>query len=209
MRITRTLLLALAAALATLALTATVANALGAIEAVNEDTNQHCSLVLENCKVVAHSEQETMVSAHLFGLEFVQSTCEDEFTGYFDEDGSGQIRNQIITEHLGPCGKSACGSLPPVPAAPWPFTMEEGVGTEAIEVKFCLENLPNHDGATFCTINVDVDLVDHHQIELTAQNFSGSGVPCHGAAEQAFVEVTGHWLSEDLESDEIVLLHIT
>jgi hypothetical protein len=198
----RTLLLATAATLAAMALGASAANATEGVEASVEG-GEHCSVALENCVIEVHGTQEITITAHLFGMEFVQSGCESARTAYFDENGSGEWRNQIITQHSGDtCGKTACGSATP-PADPWPFQIEEdSAGEEQMEYTFCLENLPYpHSNPTSCTIDVDV-VTDHHDAEFTAD-----GSPCHGPSpENPIVEVDGHWISEE-GSDEIALAH--
>jgi hypothetical protein len=200
----RTLLLATATTLAALALTTTAANAASPVEASVEE-GEHCDIAVQNCEIVLHSTQEPIMTAHLFGFEFEQGECEDEFTAYLDESGSGQIRNQIITQHTGDtCGRTACGSLPPGPADPWSFTMEEDTaGEETMRVVFCFENLPNHDNETYCTVDVHVT-TDHHSTELSTEGPDGDGQRCE---QNPITEFLGHWIAEPDESDEIALVH--
>lgn len=198
MRIARKLTLLCAMAIAAIAMTASTASA-QAVEVSHEhedETLEHCT-ELDPCTVVAHSESVTTVDGHAFGFEQVQSQCFDEFTGQVFEDGSGAIHQQNLT---GPdCVKQACTTAG---ETEWPAQLSEAsAGEENMEIEFCLENLDGSD-PLHCTIDVHVELIDHHNAE-----FSADDVPCHGSGEPA-AEVTGHWETDPDLSDEINVTHL-
>jgi len=210
MRIARILMAAALTALAAMALTATTANA--QIEASNETTADHCDLALQNCEIVAHGETTTILEAHTFIGHVVNSECDDEFTGFLHEDGTGHIVNQVLVdEDPDSCTREPCEDIEPhgINEDEWPATLTEpGMNQEVMEVEFCLVNVDTHDEPIHCSLNIAVDNPDHHSVE-----FSADDVACHHLEGAPFgvlrVEVTGHWEGDSGASDEIEIVHPT
>jgi hypothetical protein len=197
MRIARTLMLALAAAIAAMAFAST-ANAEQMIEAVNEDTEQDCSVAAENCEIVAHSEpnQDTVLTGHFIGIEAIDSTCHDEFTGYLGADGEGHLTDQTLEGD--DCTRTPCEG----DEAEWPVRTEEtGTNELNMEIEFCLED--EDEVEVHCELDVHVEVMGHHSAEFSADNQR-----CHHVEGTSFdVEVDGHWETEAGESDEIEIVH--
>lgn len=215
MRIARTLVLALAAAIAAMALGATSASA-QAVELTNVNDPErpvHCDLAAQNCKIVAHSESETSLRGHQFGFESTVSRCLDEFTGFVGEDGTGHIVQQHLED--GPslnCEREPCGDEVHLGGeSEWPAVLRESAPDElTMEIEFCLEQ-HGHDSPVHCELDVDVTLDGHHSAEFRAEDSAQSDhhKECHHVeGSSAMVEVEGHWESEPEESDEIEVTHL-
>lgn len=209
MRIARTLVLALAAAIAAMAFAST-ANATSPIEAFNEDTGAACDVGLQNCEIVAHSEGHTLLIGHVIGFESTESQCFDEFTGYLGADGSGHLLHQDLTGGE-ECTRTPCEGQ----EGEWPASAEE-IGTNELnmEIRFCLDELDeNNDPAgtpVHCELDVHVEVLGHHSAEFLAEDSGQSdhAKRCHHVeGTSADVEVEGHWVTDAQQSDEIEIEH--
>lgn len=191
-------LVASAIALALSASTALAAHGT-AVEITNEATGQHCSLPLLNCKIVVHNtDGGTELVGHLFGIESTDSICNVEHTGYAGEDGTGHIVDHVLT---GPdCTRQPCSGV----EAEWPtHHAETGAGQEVTEVEWCLEPKGGGD-QIHCTVQIVVSGFNHNSAEASATDQA-----CESqSGTSARVELTGHWTTEDAESDDIEVIHL-
>lgn len=198
----RNIILGLASALVAIAVMATPALAAHGtpVEAVNEAKAEQCDLGAQNCRIVFHSEagSETFIVEHVMGFEMVHSACTEEFVLELAHDGSGHIVDQVMA---GPnCAKQTCAGE----EGEWPAHLAEtGAGQETLEVRACFENLDG-SGDIHCSYYAAVNTIGHQHFELTAND-----QPCHAmSGGSGTVEITGHWISEDADSDEVELIHL-
>lgn len=201
MRIARTLVLALAAAVAAMALSAGAAfGAHGTGVSASVEGGNACNVSTQNCKIVAHSEAgtETQLVGHLFGFESTDSVCHDEFTGYVGSGGAGHLTSQVLTGTN--CTRQACAGE----EGEWDAHLAEtAANTEVMQIRFCLEQLDGSDDV-HCTLDVPVNITGHNSAEWAVSDqrcVSQSGT-------SARIEVTGHWVAEDAESTDIAITHL-
>lgn len=202
MRITYKLLLAAIAALAVLAFGSTSASATS-IEVEHENGN-HCAPV-EPCTAHVVSESPTTLETHLFGSEQVQSACNDEFVAVFNEDGTGEIHDQVLDGAN--CTREPCtnpGETEWVTTAPGE---ETGLNEITFPFEFCLAPRNSadpgelHDPADerHCIVDVIVTEVALHEYEFRVAD------DCDGFPT---VEVDGHWTVEAGDPRDIEAMHL-
>jgi hypothetical protein len=163
-------------ALASIAMAASPASAQEEIE-VSAEGGDHCN----PCVAHAVSTQSVQIDAHIFGIEFTDSVCANEFDAVINEDGSGALTNQSLTG--AGCNREPC------PSTPWPISVREGpAGSEIAEVRFCLR-ATNPD--VLCTIDMGMEDEGGHSYGLHADS-----ARCHGVGEPTF-SVSGEWVMED------------
>jgi len=127
MRSVRKLMLLAIAALAALAFAAVPASATTAVEVVDEDDGEHCTLLSEpdhldgGCQV--HAEGTLTLERWIFGWG-TEDRCDVELEMRVGEDGQGAVD---ALEHFGiePGTESTCASNPPVQMCEGPW---EGSG---------------------------------------------------------------------------------
>jgi hypothetical protein len=192
MRFARKLMLLAVAAAATMALTASSAQAL---EIATESTGVHCLAITPNnaepfithgaggggCRIRAHSVGTVEFSA--FGS---MTECNNAFEGRSNELGEGFIYSQSITNCtptvVVPCDANGDGVT-----ETWILHLNAESGANAAEARFCVRS----QNVTFnCHLFLNVTEPTPHRYE-----FSTGGV--HRFCENnGFVSVRGHWEQE-------------
>jgi hypothetical protein len=179
MRAIRNLALLTTVALAAVALAATSASA--EVEISEELSGEHCN----PCVLHIVSTQSVQLDIHIFGIEFTDSVCNQEYDAVVFEDATGSLTNQSLTG--AGCNREPC------PSTPWPVVgREDGPGAEYAEVTFCVRPVGGGDPIN-CTIDVSVEDEGSH---IAA--FHAAGAPCHGVGESPG-EISGEWITESNE----------
>lgn len=198
----RTIMLALGTALVAVGLMATPALAAHGtpVEAVNEVTGEPCGAGGQTCTIIFHSEigSETTTAEHVLGLEITHDACAEEFALELAHDGSGHIVNQVMTGD--DCTTQTCGGT----EGEWDAHIAEtGPGQETMEVRACLEDFDG-TGDVHCSYDMALNTFGHSHFELTANDER-----CHATSGgSGNLEITGHWISEDAESDDVEIVHL-
>jgi hypothetical protein len=205
MRYARNLLLLVLTALAAMAMAASSASA-QEVEISNEPSGEHCTLDPgnENCVVEAHGEDPTAIIRHFNGVEQPTGVCNDEFEAVIDEFGEGYIQNQEL--HGGTCFKRNCDASAPEAGdgQTWPIHIEEEDGQLLLHVRFCIESDAAPGVDQFCSVEIPFVETETHHYEFTAID-----LPCAEAPGGARNELTGHWVTEESEThDDILIEHI-
>jgi hypothetical protein len=203
MRHLRDLLLLILIVLAAMIMAASTASA-QEVEISNESTEEHCSAALENCIVNAQGEDLTTFVRHFNGIEQPGTACDDEFEAIVDEFGEGYIRNQEL--HGGSCFRRNCDASAPEAGdgQTWPIHIEEEDGNLFLHVTFCTEFDVAPEIDQSCSVEVPFIETETHHYELTAVD-----LPCAESVGGARTELTGHWLTEESEThDDIIIEHI-
>jgi hypothetical protein len=174
------------------------------VEISNEPTEEHCSVALENCIIETHGEDPTAIIRHFNGVEQPTGVCNDEFDAVLDEDGEGYMQNQQI--HGSSCFKRPCDASAPEAGngQTWPIHIEEEDGNLFLHVRFCIESDAAPGVDQFCSLEIPFVETETHHYELTAVD-----LPCAEAVGGARNELTGHWVTEESETyDDILIEHI-
>ena len=164
--------------------------------------------MVQGCLLHASTELDTTADLrghfHLAG-EVILSQCNNEFSANVHESGDGWIHNQVLT---GPaCGLAACDEAAPSHAnVPWPVTLMEFGGAEAIQVTFCTRPSTSPEGSDLntCTVYIPLFTVAPHTYELrtiapgpTESTAPPNHVPLQSRCSQnAAISLTGRWLVE-------------
>jgi hypothetical protein len=189
MRLVRKLALLTTMALAAMALAASSASAQEEIE-VTEEGGGHCN----PCVVHAVSTQNVQLDVHIFGIEFTDSVCANEFDAVIYEDATGALTNQSLTG--AGCNREPCA------ATPWPITGRETVaGAEILEATFCVQPVGGGDPIN-CSIDVGVEDEAGHIL-----GFHAVDARCHRVG-QSPAEVSGEWVTESGDGrEEVIITH--
>ena len=129
-----------------------------------------------------------VLTAHVFGIESTDSTCNVEMDMRVDSGGEGWLSHLEFTQGAtGTCTRRAChqteaGTPPPTGQSegrPWGFYGDEtGPGTEVIRALFCVEPRGNPNGAlTHCDITLPLTQTAVHRYRVI-----GTDTPCSGTA---------------------------
>lgn len=201
MRIVHKLLLLVGVALGAMAFTAGTASAQETeLEVVNESTLVPCvAAPVSNCRI--HIVGESHIFSNVVGA--IVGTCEDEFRGAVNHNGSGTV-TWVGSPHGAPgCNLVNCTGA----EANWPIGAvgELGNGTEHVIWRQCFNN-----GATnlHCNVEMRIDVEDglepnyepHHYVLSTTQNCFGGALRIEGLWEMEH----DHDSSED---DEVEGVH--
>jgi hypothetical protein len=133
---------------------------------------------------------DIVLTAHVFGIESTDSTCDVEFDMRVDGQGEGYLSHFEFTPTAsgqGTCTRRAChqseaGTPPPTGQSegrPWGFWGRE-VATGAINITalFCVEPRGNPNGAeTHCQIVLPLTEIANHHYRVV-----GNDTPCAGTA---------------------------
>jgi len=211
MRLARTLLLAVAAAVATMAFMAGSASA-QSVEVLNEANMQHCPAITESasghntsagCEIQAVSQVNMLLVTHVVGIGEVQTaSCQSTLTANIDEDGQGFIdvdastlvENEATGCAIEPCDEGeGAGVTTPHADLEWPIfgIGEISGGVEVMAVTFCARphNTGEGVGPVPCTVVLDILHPEAHEQEIgTFED------PCR---ENPTRELTGQWLTND------------
>jgi hypothetical protein len=194
-------LLSVAAAVAALLALAAGSASAQTLEIKTEAANPaHCPAVtLSGTDVdggcLGHAEGINIeLRKHVFGVESHITRCNNEFHGRMNEDASGYVFEQILTN---PSGGGTCARQPCKDGAgeaiPWAATGSEGAsleGNEYMTTNYCVEPV---GGGTdeFCEIDVPGAPVGSHDGEAGhATEMSAHGVSGYRC------ELIGHWVNE-------------
>lgn len=152
------------------------------VEVVNETTGQPCSIAVGNCHI--HIVGESHFFNNASGM--ITTTCEDEFEGDLNHNGTGTI-TWVGSAHGAPgCFLVNCTGA----EANWSISAagEVGNGVEHFTLRFCLNN-----GAAnlHCNAEVRVNGEDpgapnyepHHYLYSTTQTCLGGAVRVEGLWE--------------------------
>jgi hypothetical protein len=160
MRLTRKLLVSGAVLVAGLVLTATPAYA--QIEVFSEPGDGGCGEVTISAHVVSggcHVEAESLGSVALVAYvpqPVVISSCDVYAEGYVGQDGAGYITEVNLTTPTPPpeppCTRTPCDHEGPG-MIPWEASIGEEVGSESVEVTFCLRPIMGTGSGT-CTVHM-------------------------------------------------------
>lgn len=126
-----------------------------------------------------------VLTAHVFGIESVDSTCNVEFDMRVDSDGEGWLTHHEFTPApVGTCTRRPChqGGLPIPPTGqqegrPWGFYGHEiAPNNEVIRAVFCVEPRGQVDGPlTHCDITLPLTQTTNHRYRVI-----GTDTPCSG-----------------------------
>jgi hypothetical protein len=131
---------------------------------------------------------EPVITAHVFGIESTDSTCNIEFDMRVDSQGEGYASHLEFTQGpTGTCTRRAChqteaGTPPPTGQSegrPWSFFMrEEAIDDIQMVLFFCIEPRGNPNGAlTHCLVTLPLTEPAKHHYHVV-----GVDTPCAGTA---------------------------
>lgn len=126
------------------------------------------------------------ITAHVFGIESTDSTCNIEFNMRIDGGGEGYLSHFELTQgSQGTCTRRACsqtegGSPPPTgqtEGRPWSFYIhEDEPGQEALTALMCIQPRNDPAGArTHCEVTLPITHLTLHRMRLTSNDKA-----CHG-----------------------------
>ena len=193
MRIARKILLLTVMAFAAMALAATAASA-NPVTVIDE----HSAVGAECDPCDIHVVGEAVITALPSGVPV--SSCEDEFEGEINADGSGTIEWIGAPHGAAPgcnvvnCTNAATGP-DPYSEWHWPISnMEETAGSVSAMVRFCLRA---GAGELHCDAPVDIADAGGHHYVFSTHVLCGAGTR----------EVEGEWEVESELHDEIEIVH--
>jgi hypothetical protein len=172
------------------------ASAVEPVEIAVEPGGQH---IEDGTPIHAAGQSNTLYIAHVPGVgEVAGFTCDDEFGGYINEDGSGEF--DAVTM-VGPsCPRQAC-EVDGV-QEPWPFQVEEDhtTGMEMLHWTRCLEPIWGGEHEV-CELELPVvhDPEESHHYTVVSD-----GGDCVTHAAGVTVEVHGAW---EFEGREFEIVH--
>ena len=136
---------------------------------------------------------------HVFGFEFLDSTCDTEFDARLDSSAEGYLTHAELTQGTqGVCTKRPCGSTAPTPESrAWSvYASEVAAGQETVTILFCLwetddtENI--HCEVTLPFTEREGGVPVNHRYHVIASPEVG----CHGSVPGFGPELTGEWNAE-------------